>query len=149
MKPQKQQIIDILIVIATTYFCYNRFILPIRIQNNQEDVTEDLPPPKIVRAPRASKISTDECINTHRSSTYDEAFFASKWGKCENSARKWPDYVKITPQNSTNYVKSTVYTRKKVGRSFCTNLATNAFYCQICTISENAFWFSFQESLLN
>jgi hypothetical protein len=27
-------------------------------------------------------------------------------GKCENSAKNWPDYVKITPQNSTDYVKS-------------------------------------------
>ena len=29
-----------------------------------------------------------------------------KSGKCENSAQKWPDYVKITYQNSTDYVKS-------------------------------------------
>ena len=26
--------------------------------------------------------------------------------KCENSAKNRPDYVKITPQNSTDYVKS-------------------------------------------
>lgn len=30
----------------------------------------------------------------------------SKSGKCENLAKDWPDYVKITPQNSTDYVKS-------------------------------------------
>ena len=30
----------------------------------------------------------------------------SKSEKCENSAKNWPDYVKITPQNSTDYVKS-------------------------------------------
>ena len=29
-----------------------------------------------------------------------------KSGKCENSAKNWPDYVKIAPQNSTDYVKS-------------------------------------------
>ena len=29
-----------------------------------------------------------------------------KSGKCENSAKNWPDYVKITTQNSTDYVKS-------------------------------------------
>ena len=29
-----------------------------------------------------------------------------KSGKCENSTNNWPDYVKIAPQNSTDYVKS-------------------------------------------
>ena len=32
-----------------------------------------------------------------------------KSGKCENSAKNWPDYVKITPQNSTEYVKCQMY----------------------------------------
>ena len=38
------------------------------------------PTPKIVRSPRASKISTDECINIRKSWTLKDAFFASKWG---------------------------------------------------------------------
>ena len=33
--------------------------------------------------------------------------FHQKYRKCENSAKNQPDYVKITPQNSTDYVKST------------------------------------------
>ena len=33
-------------------------------------------------------------------------FTHQKSGKCENSAKNWPDYVKITPQNSTDYEKS-------------------------------------------
>ena len=54
------------------------------------------PTPKIVQAPRASKISTYECINTGLSSTFMDALFLLQMGKCENSAQKWPDYVKST-----------------------------------------------------
>ena len=32
-----------------------------------------------------------------------------KSGKCENSAKNQPDYVKITPQNSTDYVKTAIF----------------------------------------
>ena len=32
-----------------------------------------------------------------------------KSGKCENSAQNRADYVKITPQNSTDYVKTAIF----------------------------------------
>ena len=32
-----------------------------------------------------------------------------KSGKCENLAKNWPNYVKITPQNSTDYVKTAIF----------------------------------------
>ena len=75
------------------------------------------PPHMIVRAPRASKLSTDDIKatiilfrkNKHflRKYTHQETSIPNpKYGKCENSAKNWPDYMKITPQNSTDYVKS-------------------------------------------
>jgi hypothetical protein len=42
-----------------------------------------------------------------RTFQYKETTHHQKSGKCENSDKNWPDYVKITPQNSTDYVKST------------------------------------------
>jgi hypothetical protein len=32
-----------------------------------------------------------------------------KSGKCEILTQNWPDYVKITPQNSTDYVKTAIF----------------------------------------
>ena len=108
------------------------------------------PPHKIVRAPRASKISTGyKCSvilvqhgigatlysskttcqstktedslscglylfvqiwqQTHFIAKFVQFHTPSKSGKCENSTKNWPDYVKITPQNSTDYVKTAIF----------------------------------------
>ena len=49
-----------------------------------------------------------ECrvIKPRKNVTALEVKILANWGKCENSPQKWSDYVKITPQNSTDYVKS-------------------------------------------
>ena len=49
----------------------------------------------------------------------------SKSGKCENSVKNWPDYVKITPQNSTDYVKS-AYLIMRICDLQIANLDSNA-----------------------
>ena len=48
-------------------------------------------------------------IHTHFCTVQD-----IKSGKCENSAQKWPDYVKITHQNSTDYVKTAIFAMNNV-----------------------------------
>ena len=73
----------------------------------QEDIPEDLPPhpTRLCERPARAK-SPPMNVLTPGVPRLSRTFLASKSGKCENSAKNWPDYVKITPQNSTDYVKS-------------------------------------------